>query len=462
MKERDKGRFEQEWTNAFEGAALEPSEHVWNKVELSLANAANSSARKRLLVFKLLAAASVSFALSIGGWQWYKTQSNSLLEDRVVEIKGEESKFNNAPSSKNESTIEVGENELNSDEDKALSKKDNVSNKEDYVNEDYENNDPATNTNLYIAKAADDSKMLSVAEVIKENKSHTNEESLAIDENSFMLNKLESLAALLDLRQPKEVDILMVPWLSEANKRKSNNQRGNLWTGLAMSAGSFNPNSSVSDNPGSLNTFSDEAVANFSQASSTPQVILGEESSGSSFGIGLNIGTRLSNKMVLLSGLNYLQQNTSSRSNLVDAQNGFSVLSNSRELGEAESLAFTDTYEITNTYRLLSVPLQAGYYVLNRKFGVLLLAGISNDFFMERNSMDDSGQASGGEFNFQDEGYSLYSVGGLVGSQFSYVLGRHYSLAIQPQLRQSFNSYTPNGNKPSSFEVSFKLNYMIK
>ncbi len=461
MKKQSRDKFEEAWAEAFEGAALKPTEHVWDKVELSIANSANNASRKRLLVFKLLAAASISFALSIGGWQLYNSyyiNTSESLEalNMPKEVNGNddaELKTNDGTKSKaNSLTKEAIKREILSEDEESILNQTSeliVSNETNQATE-LSGNESYSEARQNLLKQTDNELLI------------VNSTSLNAD-NGLFLEQLESLKGLLDLREPKAVDLHMVPWLSNTSTNKVTSNYRKLWTGLGMSAGNFNPNSSTSSVSNGSNAFADEAVADFSSSrSSVQETLLEEESSGNSFGIGLNIGARLSRKVVLISGLSYLQQNTKSQSNLIDVGASSTLLSNKSELSQANALAFTDPYEITNTYRSLSIPLQAGYYVLDRRFDILLLAGFSNDFFIQRNAVDETGRARGEEFSYQDEGYSLYSVGGLVGSQLSYELGSHYSLAIQPQLRQSFNSYTPNGNKPSSFEVSFKLNYIIK
>ena len=67
----DKHGFEEEWAEAFSDAELAPADHVWSKVEASVASNQSDKIKKSLLFFKFLAAASVAFALSVGGAGWY-------------------------------------------------------------------------------------------------------------------------------------------------------------------------------------------------------------------------------------------------------------------------------------------------------------------------------------------------------------------------------------------------------
>ncbi|MEQ8925842.1 MAG: hypothetical protein RLO81_08520, partial [Fulvivirga sp.] len=85
-----------------------------------------------------------------------------------------------------------------------------------------------------------------------------------------------------------------------------------------------------------------------------------------------------------------------------------------------------------------------------------------NDFFIKQSINAESGGFSSNTISSGESGYTLYTVGGVIGSQFSYDIGENYSLAIQPQYKQMLNSFTPEGNRVSSFEVGFRFNYRLK
>ena len=67
MKNMERERFEASWKNAFEKAEISPSENVWTNIELDLEKARGGELKKRLLFYKMLAAACVVFAMAAGG-----------------------------------------------------------------------------------------------------------------------------------------------------------------------------------------------------------------------------------------------------------------------------------------------------------------------------------------------------------------------------------------------------------
>lgn len=486
MNEQNRDHFENEWAKAFEGASMQPSDHVWDKIELAVANADNSSTKKRLFFFKLLAAASISFAAIIGGWQvfdaYYSYQDSNILAKEEIKNADNSSKSgqeSNNPISKlnsdgtNDETIEKGVDSPlaeinNNNEDNSLNDEIEKSNESETNNQSFKRDSDNDPVNFSLLAAAENDEDNSVNVNVKDLVTDKNNALLGqqgdLSDNNSLWAKLERLAGYLEVDlATDQPELEMVPWLAfnnNSNKDK-NNETSGLWTGLGMSTGTFNPNGiSSSSNDAAL--FSNDAL-DASGAPSFNRAFVGEEEAGSSFGIGLNLGTTISKKVVLVTGLSYLQQNTSSFSNIVQAEQGTTrVLSSAEDVNSFSNVQFTDTYEVSSTYQTLSIPVQAGYYVLNRKFDILLMAGFSNDFFIRRNVTDETGMASGESFSAADEGYSLYTIGGLLGTQLSYQIGDHYIIAVQPQFRQSINSFTPEGNRPSALEVGFKLNYILK
>jgi hypothetical protein len=458
MKESDRGMFENEWESAFEGAEMAPSETVWSKIEVEVANNEGKNYKRSLLFFKLLAAASVSFAMSIGGWQLYENYYNqgNLFEvmagqesdtSSQPEVKTKEkqpliaqekesvSKRNerSVPSSKSNDNEGLGLDETTDKEGKSTEKETSANQTLLAVNESGLNDDVTDSDN-------------SVA---------TNNGAFTAQNESGSPNRMEHMGVEFfevneDLVEPK-----MVPWLSNIPSGKSDDFKG-LWAGVGMSAGSFNNNNSSSSSlaQGILNS-------DAGQASSLD--VANDESNGNAYSFGLNVGTQISKRFVLMSGLNYVQQSNTSSSNIVALNTeGFSAVNRSASLSSEESYAYTDSYKISNTYELLSVPLQVGYILLDRKFNILLLSGVSNDIFLRQKITDESGRAQSVENNGSDNGYSTYSLSGLIGSEFSYDVGESYMLSLQPQLRQTINSFTPEGSRPTYFEVGFKFKYIIK
>lgn len=247
-------------------------------------------------------------------------------------------------------------------------------------------------------------------------------------------------------------------------KEKSNVEK--LWTSVGMSAGGFNTiNGSVSQ-PSTMSTFSSNDIAD--QQS---------KASGVAYSFGISVGTRLSERWVLQGGVNYLNQSSNYTANgmvgsadlmsLAPASMNVLDKMNSPESRQDTRYLPTSPYSVNNALAFVSVPLQAGYLIVNKKFGVQLNAGVSTDLFVqntitpEADGLEKTTQGSG-----DDSPYRTLNFSGLVGTEFSYKLGQHYRLALNPGLRYPFNSIYKSDvglqAMPLTFDVGLKFRYIFK
>lgn len=249
----------------------------------------------------------------------------------------------------------------------------------------------------------------------------------------------------------------------EDEEEKSNAEK--LWTSVGMAAGGFNTvNGSVSQS--TTSTFSSDDIAD--QQS---------KASGVAYSFGVSVGKRLSERWVLQGGVNYLNQSSNYTANgLVGSSDmtSFSAASvnalgtiNSSESRQDARYLPTSPYSVNNSLAFVSVPLQAGYLIVNKKFGVQLNAGISTDLFLQNtltpqaDGLEKTTQGSG-----EDSPYRTLNFSGLVGTEFSYKLGKHYRLALNPGLRYPFNSIYKSDiglqAMPLTFDVGLKFRYIFR
>jgi hypothetical protein len=200
---------------------------------------------------------------------------------------------------------------------------------------------------------------------------------------------------------------------------------------------------------------------------------------GVAYSMGVSFGTKVANRWVVHGGINYLTQSSNYvATNVITGPNyqtlqaeSINALGKLPALADAASasdrLAPTVPYAVNNNLKFFSVPMQAGYLLVNQKFGVQVNAGISTDLFLENTitpeggSLDKTTQGSGSESPYRTVNFS-----GLMGTEFSYRLGHRYRIALNPALRYPLNSVYKSDvgieSTPLTFDVGLRFRYIFK
>jgi hypothetical protein len=239
-----------------------------------------------------------------------------------------------------------------------------------------------------------------------------------------------------------------------------------LWTSLGFAAGSFSAvNSGVSARNTNSSIAMNSSIAN-QQA----------KAGGTSYTMGVNVGTKISERWIFQGGVNYLSQSSDyTAHNAVSTTNFTSFRPASiHELDklnleapvESKVLVTTAPYNVNNNIRYLSIPMQAGFLVINKSFGLQLNAGVSTDLFLQNivtsdaQNLDKTKQGTG-----ENSPYRPVNLSGLMSTEFSYRFSRHYRIALNPGLRYPFNSiYKTSLNvnaTPLTFDVGLRFRYIF-
>ncbi len=248
---------------------------------------------------------------------------------------------------------------------------------------------------------------------------------------------------------------------AEQEKKESRSER--LWTSVGVAAGSFSStNSSVSPAALANASFNQNASAAASQQT---------KASGSTYSVGINVGTKVANRWIVQGGLNYMTQGSDYTAGAVVASSDFknfgvASLNDLARDAKSSQVVSTASYKVNNTLQYLNVPLQAGYIIINRKVSVQLNTGVSTDLFLQNTLTPESGdldkttQGSGSESPYRTVNFS-----GLVGTEISYKMGKHYRLALNPGVRYPFNSIYKSdvgvSASPLTFDVGLRFRYIF-
>ena len=438
----ENNRFEDSFKEAFSGAEISPSAGVWTNIELSLEKASGGRMKRNLLLFQLLAAASVVFACGLSAVYYL-----------------------NQPSDQHDNQLALNPPAVTSP---AVAIKDDAN---DQTSANEKRSTPETNTKE-IAKAH-------VVRQTPESKSKNNhisddkgiaalpaEEFEGVSPRAYHITRTE-LSSFVKTKKP--VLVLQVPeapveadpgmlllarlkdeerkYLEEDKKKKRSEK---MWASFGIGAGNYKPNRQVSDNGASSGSVN-----------------------GESYSMALQVASKVSRRIIVQGGISYLTQNADFTS---ASSNG--SMASFREYNKSNSLhaldpggmlngGGTNSYQVNSSLQFISIPVQAGYLIVDRAFGIQLNGGISTDLFISNTLTPETGdyqkvtQAAG-----KDSPYRTVNFSGLAGTEFSYKIADQYRISINPGLRYSLNSIYKQGVAaeitPVTFDVSLRFRYIFK
>jgi hypothetical protein len=488
MKDMERQGFDESWKQAFEDAAFSPSENVWTNIELELEREKASQLKRRLVFYQLLAAASVVFAISVVlGMYTMNNRQKEMLAARIApantekKVRPDDASASSADNSgkqqveqqaKTDQVPSVTQQHASPIVQSLTSKQNNNSRTNDKINggNDKGNADTQVVENSIAMMNENES---APARVLDDAvfKSPTNSELPPLVDQRKPQLVLPATAAvmvadpvqqMMTRLQERERELIRED--EEVKEEKKNEKRDDekLWTSLGFAAGSF----STVNSEGSSAVQSAQLTAAHQEA----------KASGVTYSMGLNLGTKLSERWVFQGGVNYLTQNSTYAQNNVllvpDAENkAFTAkapnIKDIDNLQAPENLANTAPFDVNNNVRYLSIPMQAGFLIINRGLGLQLNAGLATDLFLQNTITatydGDKIDASKSDFG-EDSAFRPVNLSGLMGTEVSYKFGRHYRIALNPGLKYPFNSiYKSDAYKATrlSFDVGLRFRYIF-
>jgi hypothetical protein len=190
----------------------------------------------------------------------------------------------------------------------------------------------------------------------------------------------------------------------------------------------------------------------------------------------VNVGAKVTKRWVLQGGLNYMTQSSDyTVDNAIGTPdlktfspasiNGFGEIKDGDQKVDAKVVS-TAPYNVNNNVQYLSVPVQAGYLILNRKFGIQLNAGVATDMFLKNEKTADGDNLQKIDQGRDESPYKPVNFSGLMGAEFSYKLGQRYRLALNPGMRYPFSSIYKSevGVKaiPLTYDVGLRFRYIFQ
>lgn len=464
--------FEKAWQNAFQDKEKQPPRHIWNALAAQLAQQEAGRLRRRFIFIQWLAAASVVFAMSIAFWEIRQPGGEQPLTATRKSIQNPiqaQAEKQTRPTTPNPQAVLP---------DRANELRTAIGNEESQLYQQPVLTQPvAANTTTSAPQTR--STTFGQRAIAFLQQQHTTNLSVPLvpagaDPSAGLVVSATTESATVSpaaqqpivttTENPASVPLLPDLLADGETFDKETKSSEPLWASVGFAGGGFNAGLAASG-PALLATSG--PLGNLSATSQQPESR--QQQAGTAFSFGVSVGKSISRKWVVHTGLVYLQQSLVYTSNIVSRETNATAtrvfLAESLTAGSTGTdLVLTTPYELRANVNYLSVPVMAGYLVLDRTFSIQLNGGVATDFLVQSAWQDRSGQ-------FQDNPQSASGVyrpinwAGLFNTEFAYRLGKHYRAALVPGFRYSvqplYQSEINSQLRPFIWDIGFRLKYQF-
>lgn len=451
--ERADWTFEEQWSQALGNAEVTPPEQVWVAIDGSLANDQVVSYKKQADFYRWVAAACL-FLITFGGAYFWMSGSTNVSQD----LAESEEVIPKEPNLKGGESMTTAAAILDEE------KKDEVAS----VHEQDQKTSKALPTLVSKETAKKD---LPMATPIIEPKTGSFEvksgSRYAVQESAFSTLASKSTA----------LDPVVEPWQTDhlygvARTWETVDElvaTSPLWAGISFGAGAFDPGFGAGSEQDMVFASQDGFTAESAQVQSQPTSP--QYASGQSVAGGLNVGKKFTKRLVLSSGLHYSAFNTGSASTQVvaDASRSYALTSETNDAQLESALSSGDLryageqVQLANEYQYLTIPIKAGYVLLDSKFNITLNTGLSSNILVDSKLVSEgSDQSLNNDFGTSSSYQNVY-FNFLTSVEFGYVFKQHYQFLLEPNYNQAITEFTNSNHtdnaKPRNLGVAIGFRY---
>jgi len=314
----------------------------------------------------------------------------------------------------------------------------------------------------------------------KKNASSNSAETTSPENIATDILHTKALASLSPKLESAEVNGDIYPYhqggsysiLSKSNETKDDK----LWAGVEAGAGNFSSSMGTSNIfAGSINQ-SNLATALGSDGFINPSTEIDPNlGNGVATSVGLDLGLRLGERWTFETGIAYTSVDSRGDASInildiysVDNSEFFGAAGDTDLPAISSSSSRQRTTEVQDTYdydvdlessvRFTSVPLKAGYFLIDRKMSLRLNVGLAANYFMGSQVQGDNNVLNG---SFNDS-FNIWSFDGLGGVEIGYSIFDRFDLTLEPNYRQSITPLTEANSTTSRFLVQTGLRYKIQ
>ena len=471
MKNTDsRGGFEKAWEKAFNGAEMTPPEALWSRVESGLYRAETVRYKRRALVFKWMAAASLILATGLAVHNFYLQPESRDVAGRSPSIESATGAAEAPGSMRKPSGTD--EEQLQS----AVSGRDAGATPS--ASSPGGERDSGERTAAHYTASGTRKHMEETASGPDRYNQRSSGDAMANPALSLPAQIAGLVPAYGGVRQlPETPDHLyLVPVMPTSYRNIKVDADQVFYAGLNVAAGRFNPNFSggPSFSRAASPDFMAKESANFAVDRSLNVQGYGnlpveQYAPDAATSYGMDFGMRVASRWILQTGFLFTAANSRATTMAYIQPQGadqrYALLSTNTIQSEGSSeLNITGDIELANSYSFASLPLQAGYIVFEEKLSLTLLAGLSTDFFLGNKVSDPDNFITTVQNKPGDASpYRNVLFSGLVGTSLGYDFAGNYRVRIDPGLRLGINTLTKENialeSRPNAFMLSFGLSY---
>lgn len=467
MQERQ--RFEENWKNAFEDAEVTPSDQLWGKLELDLLGDESKEMKKRVVFYQRLAAALVLVSASLGMYVWNSTESNqpeSLYSEQPV-TKQPLVADNTTSTSSDDPANSVVPNAAG---EKLTGSTSSFRTKAQKPPLRGASDNSVSSTAIVFGSDASETRSVSTDSITEVSDTDTRESQLLaqVSANDPLPDNPPAVTEPLNTMTVEEATRLVEEYLKPVEEKSARRvkQKESLWLAMGGSAGSYNPTAQSSS--ASSTSFANSVVGVGAAMDAPGQT--NRKDIGSAYSVGVSVGKKISERWVVQSGVNYMNQTIDYSSNVVAYSSAnraqlfvpeYYLNSDKSTQSNVDAVTTTNPYTINSAIEMISIPVLAGYLIIDRRIGWQVNGGFSSDLFIRNTLVDESGQverfsqAAGKESPYRSVNWS-----GLMNTELSCRLNENYRLAVVPGLRYTLNSILKEGTStPLVLDIGFRFRY---
>nr|MDQ3395050.1 hypothetical protein [Bacteroidota bacterium] len=273
-------------------------------------------------------------------------------------------------------------------------------------------------------------------------------------------------------------EIYRVPEVSKGKIPEKSAESKAYYAGVQFSPGYFDPN--IQMNPGTSVVSANRTA--YSQMGVNPSNQQQNLQPEMSYTYGMNFGVKMSKRWLLNVGLQYAQhQTTGVTRQFFQDDNNMRFLATPTTLSMANDalsevgfsnapITMNTTVGLNNNFEFASIPVKAGFLIVDKKISWIVSTGVATDFFLKSEvKIQDQNQFGEIESSKIRPGeasdYRNFYFNGLASSEIIFHLSKNYSISLEPTFRTALNSFTKSdriiSSRPQSFGVAagFKFNF---